>query len=483
VVRLTVLGASVPRPRGWVLLSATLASLVLTIVGGYLTRLSLSEASFWVTHTDEVKLAIAECQRALDRGNLEALKASERKVERLTVDNPRQQRNIAGAAFLTDQDSRGTLDDLFSAMQAEEDRLMGERQPRIDAARTRSSVAFIVGVALTLLFGSVAIQMVRAQRREATQQKALIEAILESVDEGVIAAEPSRQTVTMNAVARAMVGRSFPRDRLPEDWSAHIRVVYEDGSAMAPKDGPLARALQGETSEDVVYRIVPATDPSATDAGVWVSTTARPVRDDAGHVVAAVATLRDITEQRADAERLRDLSSTDELTGLLNRRGFLAHANARIASDRRTNAPLAVLFADVNGLKRINDELGHERGDRVIKDAAVVLRSVFRDGDVLARIGGDEFVALLPNFAPSAREPLVERLTAAILGHIEREPRPYRLSMSAGITFMDWERGQSLDELLADADRAMYERKRQRAEQSMPVLRAVPSLPGSGKRS
>jgi len=467
-----------------VLLSATLASLVLTIVGGYLTRLSLSEASFWVTHTDEVKLAIAECQRALDRGNLEALKASEKKVARLTVDNPRQQQNIAGAAFLTDQDSRGTLDELFSAMQAEEDRLMGERQPRIDAARTRSSVAFIAGAALTLLFGSLAIQMLRAQRREATQQMALIEAILESVDEGVIAVGPSRQTVAMNAVARAMVGRSFPRDLLPEDWSAHIRVLYEDGSAMAPKDGPLARALQGETSEDVVYRIVPATDPSATDAGgVWVSTTARPVRDDAGRVVAAVATLRDITAQRADAERLRDLSSTDELTGLLNRRGFLAHANARIASDRRTHAPLAVLFADVNGLKRINDGLGHERGDQVIKDAAVVLRSVFRDGDVVARIGGDEFVALLPNFAPSAREPLLERLTAAILGHIEREPRPYRLSMSAGITFMDWERGQSLDELLADADRAMYERKRQRAEQSMPVLRAVPPLHGSSKRS
>jgi len=466
-----------------VLLSATLASLVLTIVGGCLTRLSLGEASFWVTHTDEVKLAIAECQRALDRGNFETLKASERKVERLTVDNPRQQQNIARAGLLTDQDSRGALDELFSAMQAEEDRLMGERQPRIHAASTRSSVAFVLGAVLTLMFGAAAIQMLRAQRRNATQQRALIEAILESVDEGVIAVEPSRRTVAMNAVARSMLGRSFPRDRLPEDWSAHIRAVYEDGSVMTPKAGPLARAMQGEISEEVVYRIVAATDPGAPDAGVWVSTTARPVRDDAGRVVAAVATLRDITEQRAAAERLRDLSSTDELTGLLNRRGFLAHANAHLASDRGTKAPLAVLFADVNGLKRINDELGHERGDQVIKDAAVVLRSVFREGDVLARIGGDEFVALLPNFAPSARELLLGRLTAAIRGLIEREPRPYRLSMSAGITFMDWERGQSLDELLADADRAMYERKRQRAEQSTPVLRAIPSLPGSGKRS
>jgi diguanylate cyclase (GGDEF)-like protein len=220
---------------------------------------------------------------------------------------------------------------------------------------------------------------------------------------------------------------------------------------------------------------VPASDPSALDAGVWVSTAARPIRDVSGQIIAAVATLRDITEQRAAAERLRDLSSTDELTGLLNRRGFLAHANARVATLRRTKATLALLFADVNGLKRINDELGHEQGDQVIKDAAAVLRTVFREGDVLARLGGDEFVALLPNFSHAAREPLVERLATAIRAHIEREPRPFRLSISAGVTFMDWESGQSLDELLAAADQAMYTRKRERAGQSMPVLRAVPS--------
>jgi diguanylate cyclase (GGDEF)-like protein len=124
-------------------------------------------------------------------------------------------------------------------------------------------------------------------------------------------------------------------------------------------------------------------------------------------------------------------------------------------------------------------ELGHEQGDRVIKDAAAVLRGVFRDGDVLGRIGGDEFVALLPNFAPAARDPLLERLAAAIRWHGERETRPYRLSMSAGVTFMDWERPQSLDELVADADHAMYARKRARAGQSMPVLRAVPSASGT----
>ncbi len=166
---------------------------------------------------------------------------------------------------------------------------------------------------------------------------------------------------------------------------------------------------------------------------------------------------------RTNAERLHDQSMTDELTGLLNRRGFRGFANARLEVARKTKPPVALLYADVNGLKPINDGLGHEQGDRAIQDAAQVLRSVFRDGDIVARIGGDEFVALLPNFAPSAREPLLHRLYQATRGHVEREPRPYRLSMCADVTIVDWDSSPSLDTLLADADRKMYERKRELA--------------------
>jgi len=204
---------------------------------------------------------------------------------------------------------------------------------------------------------------------------------------------------------------------------------------------------------------------SEAAAGTWVSTTARPIRDGGGNVVAAVATLRDITRQRETALRLRDLSLTDELTGLLNRRGFLSAATDRVTAARKTGAPLALLYADLDGLKGINDELGHEQGDRAIADAGEALRRVFRDGDVLARIGGDEFVALLPNFAPSACDALLERIAEAIRSRALVEKRPYRLSLSTGVTFTDREREQSLEELLADADRRMYERKRERAAQ------------------
>ncbi|HTB72503.1 MAG TPA: diguanylate cyclase [Polyangiaceae bacterium] len=458
--------------RGTVLLlMATLASLVVTIVAGYLTRLSLIETTWWVTHTEEVKLSIAKCEHALDHGDAEALRRGEATVADLTVDNPRQQKNVARAATLTS--SHAELEELFKAMQREEDGLLAERTGRFAAGRAESSVAFVVAAALTAVLGIAAFALLRAQRQGLARQGALLEAIIETVDEGIIAVDPSRKILAINAVARSMWGGSAPRDRWPEDWRPVLRAVYEDGALMKPEDGPLARALRGETTEGSVYRVVPVRDPPA-DTGIWISASARPIRDPLGTTVAAVTTLRNITDLRANAERLRDLSLTDELTGLLNRRGFLAAASARINLARRTTASTAVLFADVNGLKRINDELGHEQGDRTIQDAAHVLRSIFREGDVVARIGGDEFVALLPNFSPAAREPLLERLAAAIRALAEQEVRPYRLTLSTGLTFMDWERGQTLDDLLAEADRRMYERKRERAGQSSPVLRPVP---------
>jgi diguanylate cyclase (GGDEF)-like protein len=454
-----------------------LASVAATVVAGYLTRRSAVAADAWVTHTDEVKIAIDECELALVRGDWDALGEVEAKVERLTSDNLVQQQRIARASLLTEQRAREGLEALFADMRREEDRLMVVRLREIQSARKRSSAAFLAGAVLTLCFAGVALAMLRAQRQDVSRQRALLGAILESVDEGIIAVEPaSRDMLMMNAAARAMLGRSFPRDRLPEDWRAHVRAVYEDGSPMDPAQGPLARAMRGEESEEVVYRVVPA-DPRAAEPGVWVSTTARTIRDERGRIVAAVATLRDITEQRAQAERLRDESLTDELTGLLNRRGFFAAANASIAEARRTKAPMALLYADVNGLKRINDELGHEEGDRVIEDASRTLRTVFRGGDIVARIGGDEFVALLPDFAPAARDALLDRLAAAIRAH-EQERRPFRLSLSYGVTLVDWERTQTLDDLLADADRKMYARKRERAGQSAPVLHPV--RPGRG---
>ncbi len=394
-----------PYRSATLLLLATMASLILTLVAGYRTRLSLIEASAWVTHTDQVKLAISNAERALDHGDFATLRSDEAAVGVITADNARQQGNLARAQALTDQGARVALEVLFADMQAEEDRLMIERVERITMARARSSAAFVVGAALTLVFGVGAFALLRLQGHDLARQRAMLHAIVESVDEGIIAIEPSRKIVAINAAARSMWGGSAPEGRWPEDWRPVLQATLEDGTPMRPEQGPLARALRGESTDRVVYHIAPA--------DIWVSASARPVRDAEGVTIAAVTTLRDVTQQRAQAEKLRDQSLTDELTGLLNRRGFVALANARIVEASVTKAPIALLYADLNGLKKINDGLGHEAGDRAIADTARVLRAVFRGGDLVARLGGDEFAALLPNLVPSASEAMLDRLAAA----------------------------------------------------------------------
>lgn len=460
------------------MLAVTVVCVAATFVAGSVTRLRTVERDSWVAHTIEVKLAIADCVLAAERGDAPALQAAEMTVQRLTVDNPVQRDNVAHVLALNGgrQNPRADPLPILTSMRAEEDRLMLLRTRAMDAARGHGSTLFAIGAGLTIALGLLTFMTQRAQgralaaaHRSAARQHALLTAVIETVDEGIVAIDALRNTIAVNAVARKMVGSAFPLDRLPEDWRHAIQTFYEDGSPMPPEGAPLARAMRGESVDEIKYRIVPVGQLSG---GTWVSTSARPIRDSEGRIVAAVATLRNITEQRVRDGVLREQAVTDELTGLLNRRGFVAAAHEKVIAARRTGAPLGLLYADVNGLKRINDSLGHEQGDAAIADAARVIRQVFRDGDVAARIGGDEFVVLLPNLDPAGSDALLERLAAAIRLHAEGAVRAYRLSLSIGLTFMDPVRHQSLDDLLAEADRRMYARKRRNSE--MPVVGSRP---------
>lgn len=160
-----------------------------------------------------------------------------------------------------------------------------------------------------------------------------------------------------------------------------------------------------------------------------------------------------------ELDAMRGISETDELTALPNRRAFLARADER----RDARAPFAVLFADVNGLKAINDGLGHEWGDKAIVAAAEVLRRTLRDGDFVSRLGGDEFAALLPKATEATVGHVVRRLRGAVDDYNrEHSGAQFRLSISFGVACFDPSAPSSAAQLLADADAAMYEAKRTR---------------------
>lgn len=193
------------------------------------------------------------------------------------------------------------------------------------------------------------------------------------------------------------------------------------------------------------------------------------IRDAQGLPRELHTTARDVTERRAAeeqlnsyAKQLRSLAIRDELTGLYNRRGFIEVAGQTYAQALRDARPAALIFVDLNGMKRINDDLGHEHGDQALVDAADVLSSALREADVVGRLGGDEFVAFVLDFGTDHVDALRRRLRELSDLRVAESSRPFRLSMSVGAAFIDPSQPGSLEQLLERADAAMYEQKRAR---------------------
>ncbi len=177
-------------------------------------------------------------------------------------------------------------------------------------------------------------------------------------------------------------------------------------------------------------------------------------------LIGAVAVYTDITARKRMEKTLRALALVDDLTNLYNRRGFLALAEQQLKAAHRAKRRMILLFADFDGLKQINDAFGHSGGDRALIETANVLRETFRESDIIARIGGDEFVVLAVETDSVGPEVLVARLQGCLKTGNARVGHLYELSLSVGIAHYDPENPCSIDELLARADRAMYEKKR-----------------------
>lgn|GEM_PF-259533 len=204
----------------------------------------------------------------------------------------------------------------------------------------------------------------------------------------------------------------------------------------------------------------------------WFEVHATVLRDGASSAPSIMLSARDVHEQRVaqaaleqKTGELETLSTTDALTGLLNRRAFMERGRELLEGARATGRGLAVVFIDLDGLKPLNDRLGHEAGDRALNDAAVVLRQTCRGGDLVARLGGDEFVVLARDLTPDGYVKFRLRLDAALLAFNAAPGRPFGLSFSIGAAFLEpGSNGsdESIDSLVQRADAEMYEEKRTR---------------------
>jgi len=168
-------------------------------------------------------------------------------------------------------------------------------------------------------------------------------------------------------------------------------------------------------------------------------------------------------ELRKANEALRALVLIDDLTGLHNRRGFLTFSEQLLKLARRTNQELLLVFLDLDGLKQINDTFGHPEGDCALAKTAKVLKEVFhRDLDLIARLGGDEFVVLTMDSLDQSSESIYLRLQKHLKIINTDINRGYRLSFCIGVTHFNPRNRTTINDLMAEADEALYKNKRAR---------------------
>ncbi len=246
-----------------------------------------------------------------------------------------------------------------------------------------------------------------------------------------------------------------------EIWGRPPQNLYEEPKSILdtvhPEDRDrvkrsLEKKSQGEAEE--VYRIV------RPDGSIrWIKDRSFPIYDDSGETLRVVGIAADITDLKLGEEKLKYLSLHDSLTGLYNRIYF-EEEMSRIERGRY-NA-VGILSCDVDGLKLVNDTLGHDQGDSLLVAAARVIKECFREGDLVARIGGDEFSIVLPDTTEPAVENACQRIQEAVTSYNATNPE-LPLSISVGFAVSDGA-DRNLKDLFKEADNCMYRKKLYRSQ-------------------
>lgn len=191
---------------------------------------------------------------------------------------------------------------------------------------------------------------------------------------------------------------------------------------------------------------------------IWIELSVSLVRDEHGEPVHFVSQIADISFRKTAEAHLRALADRDELTGLLNRRGFDQALDRQLARCRRLDERAVVLVIDADHLKQLNDTFGHEQGDRALQLIADTLLRELRATDSIARIGGDEFAALMPAAEADAAAALAARIRESLREASAEEGQDFAVSVSIGSAELD-SKTPGVAEVLAAADRSMYAAK------------------------
>jgi len=286
----------------------------------------------------------------------------------------------------------------------------------------------------------------------AFQQQEFTEAMLNAGGDAVIATDSGERVSLLNSMAESLTGWSNAQAHgRPLD---HVIRVLE-ATTRQPTSNPLRAALAGNHRVDASNVTLVARDGMESN----IEGSAMPIHDRAGRVVGGVLVCRSVGDTRATALHLTRLAQHDFLTGLPNRVLLLDRVAQAIVQARRSCRHVALLFVDLDRFKHVNDSLGHEAGDRLLREIADRLRACVRASDTVCRQGGDEFVVLLPD-AHSVGDVVhvAEKLLDACRRRCTIDGQDVHVGASIGISLFP-EDGQDADALTRNADAAMYHAK------------------------
>jgi diguanylate cyclase (GGDEF)-like protein/PAS domain S-box-containing protein len=279
------------------------------------------------------------------------------------------------------------------------------------------------------------------------------ERILNAVGEGIFGLDTQGRITFANPAALALLDYEH-HELVGNSLREIVHACKQEEEECSEKSCPICAA-----SQDGIMRKGTEIFWRKNGTSFPVRYTSNPIVEDY-EILGTVVAFADITERKKMEERLRESAMTDELTGLFNRRGFMALADKLIKISVRDKNDLLLIYIDFDNLKWINDSLGHSVGDQAIVETATLLSDTFRLADVVARLGGDEFVILCTdNSALGNEETILSRLSENIEKTNRLASRQYPLSVSVGVGRYEHQSPCSIDELLRRADRAMYKNK------------------------
>ena len=272
------------------------------------------------------------------------------------------------------------------------------------------------------------------------------ENIIATMNEMLFLLNPEGEIIRTNRKSREVL--SYEESELV---GQHVGVVMSDKPASYRLIDRIIKEGSVQNAE-ILLRTKPGERIPAIFSGSMIE-------DQKGLILGIVGISRDISDRKRMEEELRALSLIDELTGLYNRRGFLTLARHQQKISSRTEKEMLLIYADVDGLKTINDTFGHDVGDTALTETAKILKESFRSSDLTARLGGDEFVALMIEASEPCSEQFRARIEEKLRLSLAGLAFPFKLSLSVGMVCCDPKTPYSIEELLAKADQAMYARK------------------------